>query len=155
MVESEKRRTTLSAHTTYISSMATHTATDALKVFTALFGFWYTVNYWIGSSHAPPSEHLYSWTAFWTSCSFVCAHYAHPWPFTGGVIAWTGLMKNSGMLWSSYPIQETQSIGAWLSWIAALVVTILAAGGAFYRVFSVPWHVNAAARSVRLDEESA
>ena len=139
--------------------MATHTATDVLKVSTAFFGFWYAVGYWIGYGHTPSSEHLYSWTAFWTSCCFVRTHCAYPWPYVGGVIAWTGLLKNSGMLWTSYPTQETltrqPTMGTWLSWIGPLVVTVLAAGGALYRVLTAQWHVNKVGRSVRLDEESA
>jgi hypothetical protein len=79
--------------------------------------------------------------------------------YVSGVIAWTGLLKNSGMLWTSYPIQETltrqPTMGSWLSWIGPLVVTVLAAGGAIYRVLTAQWHVNKVGRSVRLDEESA
>jgi hypothetical protein len=136
--------------------MATPTVANGLKVFTAFSGFYYTLNYWIGYSHTPPAEHLFHWTFFWTSCCFVCTYYAYPWPFVGGVIAWTGLMKNLGMLWSSCPIQEIRSaaVEAWPSWIAALILTILATGSTSYRVLTAQWNRNMAVRSVSLDEEA-
>ena len=130
-------------------------AADGLKVFMAFSGFYYPLDCLIGHRYTPPSEHLYSWTAFWTSCCFVCTHYGYSWPFVGDFVAWTGFMKNSGMLWSSCPNQGTHSTTteSWPLWIAALVVTILATGSTFYRVFTAQWTVNTG-RAVRLDEES-
>ena len=130
--------------------------TEVLQVSAAFFGFWMVVGNWIGYDYTPSSEHLYSWTAFWVGCCCVCTHFHYPWPFVGGTIAWTGMIKNLGMLWSSYPHQGIRpGMEVWPTWIAGLVLTALAAGIAFYRTSDARWTRNLAPKPISLDEEAA
>lgn len=129
--------------------------TEILKVFTSLTGFYLVLGNWIGYDHTPSSEYLYSWTAFWISCCCVCTHFSYPWPFVGGTVAWTGVMKNVGMLWRSYPHRGTQpGIEVWLPWIAGLTITVLAASSTFYRTTSARWTKDTASKPISLNDEA-
>lgn len=129
---------------------------QVFKVFAASSGFFMVAGCSIGHGYTPSSEHLYGWTAFWLGCCCVCTHFRYPWPFVGSMIAWHGVFKNLGMLWSSYPLQPTQpKLEVWSTWIAGLILTALATSSAFYRITSASWTRDMTSEPISLGEEAA